>query len=112
MALQSLLGLDKLTKKPPKKQVSVCLGFIDALMSPDTKSEEKKELDEKLTHELDEIVQRFYGPKDQDRETKVQPSPREQQEVAEEIIAQDFISKTLGYLPILGFEARKKKWYG
>jgi len=108
MALQSLLGLDKLTKKPPKKQVSICLGFIEALLSPETKAEEKKEIDEKLTHELDEIVQRFYGPKDQDRETKVQPSPREQQEVAEEIIAQDFISKTLIYLPILGFEARKK----
>jgi len=57
---------------------------------------------------LDEIVQRFYGPKDQDKDSKIQPSPKEQQEVAEEIIAQDFITKTLTYLPYLGFEARKK----
>jgi len=71
----------------------------------------KKEVDEKFTNELDDMMSRFYGPKDQDKEVKVQPNPKEQQEVAEAIVEYDFIAKMLQNLPVLGFEARKRVVY-
>jgi len=66
-------------------------------------------VDSRLAPELDAMVTKFYGPRDQAPEDKVHtPSVEDIKKLSEAVVEQDFIIRMLTHLPSLGFEARKK----
>jgi len=102
--------LEKLLKKNPNKQVQACLSDLESLLSltgSDPKEvEEKKEIDLRLTAELDDMMTKLYGPREQEKEQK--PNPQATQELNDAVLEQDFIVKMISHLPTIGFEGRKK----